>query len=103
MLPSDSTNKTPQDRVNYGWLPLFTPPPKSTWIPDQAFGEFMGKLFNERFVDMAKAVSDLRSHGCKIIFVRLPSTGDLRQLEEQQTPRAAVWDHLLKDTNSSGN
>lgn len=102
MLPSVSTNQTLQDRIKFGWLPLFTPPPKPTWIPDQAFGEFMGKLFNDRFVDMAKAVSDLRAHGGKIIFVRLPSSGDLRQLEEQQTPRAAVWDRLLKDTNSPG-
>lgn len=102
MLPAVLTNQTLQDRVKYGWLPLFTPPPKPTWIPDQAFGEFMGKLFNQRFDDMAKAVSDLRAHGAKIVFVRLPSSGDLRQLEERQTPRAVVWDRLLKDTNSPG-
>jgi len=96
------TDQVLRDRVKYGWAPLFTPPPKPSWIPDQAFGEFMGKLFNDRFVDMAKAVADLRQRGGRVIFVRMPSTGDLRQLEEQLTPRPVVWDRLLKDTASPG-
>lgn len=102
MRPEVLTDQTLCDRVKYGWPPLFTPPPKPSWIPEGPFGEFMGKLFNERFVDMAKAVSDLRTRGGKVVFVRMPSSGELRQLEERLTPRAAVWDRLLKDTGSPG-
>ena len=91
-----------RDRIRFGWIPLFTPPPKPTWIPDDAFSAFIGKVINGRFADMAKAVTDLRARGARVIFLRLPSTGDLRVLEEKITPRAAVWDRLLAETASQG-
>ena len=102
MRPEVLTDRALNDRVKFGWAPLFTPPPKPSWIPDEAFGPFMGKLFNQRFVDLAKAVADLRARGARVVFARLPSTGDLRQLEEKITPKAAVWDRLLAETGAPG-
>jgi hypothetical protein len=96
------TDQVLRDRVKFGWLALFTPPPKPHWIPDADFGPFMGKLTEERFVNMAKAVADIRARGGRVVFVRLPSTGDLRTLEDKQSPRAAVWDRLLRDTGAPG-
>jgi hypothetical protein len=102
MIPQILTDQALRDRVKFGWAPLFTPPPKPSWIPDEAFGPFMDKLFNQRFVDLAKAVADLRARGARVVFARLPSSGDLRQLEEKITPKAVVWDRLLTETGAPG-
>jgi hypothetical protein len=102
MLPRMLTDPVLCDRVKHGWPALFTPPPKPVWIPDQAFGVFMGKLFNDRFSDFASAVADLRARGARVVFVRLPSGGDLLQLEERMTPRAAVYDRLLRQSGAPG-
>lgn len=102
MISRVENDQALRDRIRFGWAPLFTPPPKPIWIPDEAFGPFMGKLMNDRFVDMAKAVGDLRNRGARVIFLRLPSSGDLHALEDKLTPRPAVWDRLLADTTSQG-
>jgi hypothetical protein len=95
-------NPTLQQRVKLGWAPLFTPPPKPHWIPDAAFGEYMHGMIEGRFADMAKAVAAIRARGGKVVFLRMPSQGDLRAVEDRITPRAAVWDRLLKDTGAPG-
>ncbi len=96
------TDQALQDRVKHGWLPLFTPPPKPHWIPDAAFGEFMRGMLEGRFKDFADAVAAIRARGGRVVFVHLPSSGDLKALEDRLTPRAMVWDRLLKDTGSPG-
>jgi hypothetical protein len=102
MLPSVLTDHTLQDRVKFGWPPLFTPPPKPSWIPDAAFADFMGKMFNQRFTDIAKAVADIRARGGKVIFIREPSSGPLLELEDKLTPRAVVWDRILRESGAPG-
>ena len=102
MLPRLLTDQTLQDRVKFGWPPLFTPPPKPTWIPDDAFAAFMGKLFNQRFTDIDQAVTDIRARGGKVIFIREPSSGPLLDLEDTLTPRGAVWDRIITETGAPG-
>jgi hypothetical protein len=102
MTPNVLTDATLRERIAHGWPPLFTPPPKPSWIPAEPFAAFIGKLFNDRFVDIAKAVADLRSRGGKVVFLRLPSSGALRDLEDRLTPRPAVWDRILADSSSPG-
>jgi hypothetical protein len=34
--------------------------------------------------------------------VRFPVSGELKQLEDKQTPRAGMWDRLLKETAAPG-
>ncbi len=91
-----------RDRVRYGWLPLFTPPPKPHWIPDAAFGPFMNKLLEERFADIEAAAKAIRARGGRVVILHLPSSGKLKELEDQLTPRVAVWDRILRDSGASG-
>ena len=84
------------------WLPLFTPPPPPSYIPQAEFAKSMGQAIEQRFHDVAAAVQKLRSRGGKIVFVRLPNSGGLKALEDRQTPRAAVWDRVIKDTAAPG-
>jgi len=62
----------------------------------------MGKAVESRYHDTKVAIDKLRSRGGKIVFVRLPVTGALKKLEDEQTPRAATWDRLLKETQAPG-
>src|SRR5881398_2263538 len=84
------------------WLPLFTPPPPPTYIPKEEFAKRMGQAIEQHFHDVAAAVQKLRSRGGKIVFVRLPHSGGLKALEDRETPGAAVWDRVIKDTAAPG-
>jgi hypothetical protein len=84
------------------WIPLFTPPPPPTYIPEKEFAKTMGQAINQRFNDVAAAVQKLRARGAKIVFVRFPYSGGLKTLEDRETPRAGIWDRVLKDTGAPG-
>jgi hypothetical protein len=102
MLERLATDRTLCDRVKFGWIPLFSPPPKPHWIPDEAFAGFIHGMTEGRFADMAKAVAAIRARGGKVVFVRMPSIGDLRPVEDRFAPRAVVWDRVLKDSGAPG-
>jgi len=91
-----------QSTIQQIWLPLFTPPPPPSYIPKKEFAKQMGHAINQRFHDVAAAVQKLRARGGKIVFVRLPNSGGLKVLEDRETPRAAVWDRVIKDTAAPG-
>ena len=91
-----------QSTIQQIWLPLFTPPPPPTYIPKEEFAKQMGQAIEQRFLDVTAAVQKLRSRGCKIVFVRLPNSGELKALEDRVTPRAAVWDRIIRDTGAPG-
>jgi hypothetical protein len=91
-----------QSMIQQIWLPLFTPPPPPSYIPKEEFAKNMGQAIEQRFHDVAAAVQKLRSRGGKIVFVRLPNSGGLKALEDRETPRAAVWDRVIKDTAAPG-
>ena len=57
---------------------------------------------NQRFKDVAAAVQKLQARGGKIVFVRFPHSGDLKKLEDRETPRVGIWDRVLKDTGAPG-
>jgi hypothetical protein len=84
------------------WIPLFTPPPPPSYIPKEEFAKTMGQAINQRFNDVAAAVQKLRARGGKIVFVRFPNSGGLKALEDRETPRAAIWDRIIKDTAAPG-
>src|SRR5207248_5720161 len=84
------------------WIPLFTPPPPPSYIPKEEFMAEIGKAIEKRFTDIVVAVDKLRGRGGKIVFVRLPVSGGLKQLEDQTTPRAKTWDPLLQQTSVPG-
>jgi hypothetical protein len=91
-----------QSRIQQIWLPLFTPPPPPTYIPQEVFMEKMKKTKEDRFRDTTSAVAKLRARGGKIVFVRLPLTGELKALEDRITPRSDIWESLLKHTGVPG-
>jgi hypothetical protein len=91
-----------QTKVQHGWLRLFSPPPPPSFIPIQAFMEKMKNAQEDRFVDTIKAVEKLRARGGKIVFVRLPVSGELKTLEDRLNPRSQLWEPLLKRTGVTG-
>ena len=84
------------------WIPLFTPPPPPSYIPKDVFMTKMKEAIEQRFHDVVAAVQKLRARGGKIVFVRFPHTGGLKDLEDRDTPRAQTWDPLLKGTAAPG-
>ena len=91
-----------QRKIQQIWLPLFTPPPPPTYIPKEEFGKKIGAAIEARFHDVATAVKKLRARGGKIVFVRFPESGELKKLEDRETPRAGIWDQVIKKTGAPG-
>ena len=89
-------------KIQQIWLPLFTPPPPPTYIPREVFFAEMRKGIQKRFDDTRDAIEKIRSRGGKIVFVRFPHSGRLKELEDRDTPRAKTWDPLLKTTGAPG-
>jgi hypothetical protein len=89
-------------KVQQIWLPLFSAPPPPTYIPKEVFLAEMGKGIQKRSADTKAAVEKIRSRGGKVVFVRFPHSGGLKELEDRDAPRARTWDPLLKTTGAPG-
>ncbi len=62
----------------------------------------MHAAFAARFADTKALVAKLRARGGKIVFVRFPVSGDLKALEDRDTPRTKTWDRLLTESGAAG-
>ena len=91
-----------QEKVKSRWLRLFTPPPPPSYVPREAFGAKMNAAVEARYRNTKTAVDKLRARGGKIVFVRFPVTGPLKEHEDQFTPRTKTWDPLLQQTGAPG-
>jgi hypothetical protein len=91
-----------QEKVKKRWSRLFTPPPPPTFIPPQAFGAAMRTAIETRFKDTRAAIDKFRARGGKIVFVRYPMSGNLKEYEDEATPRAQTWEPLLQQTGVPG-
>jgi hypothetical protein len=91
-----------QNRVKNGWTAIFTPPPPPSYIPADTFIAGMNKAIDARFHDTKACVDKLRARGGKIVFVRFPVSGQLKELEDKNTPRSQTWDALIKLTGTPG-
>ena len=89
-------------RIQQIWLPLFTPPPAPSYIPQDVFMAKMKEGIEKRFADTVAAIEKLRARGGKIVFVRFPHTGGLKELENKIMPRERSWDPLLQMTHAPG-
>jgi hypothetical protein len=89
-------------KIQQIWIPLFTPPPPPSYIPKDKFMSQMRDAVEARFRDITAAEEKLRARGGKIVFVRLPVSGKLKQIEDQITPRPVFWDPLLERTGAPG-
>ncbi len=102
MIAAVETEPPFRDRIRQIWLPLFTPPPKPSRVTEAEFARAAAAMVEARFAGLAAAVQRLLARGARVVFVRLPSTGELRALEHRLTPRAAVWDRVLRATGAPG-
>ena len=62
----------------------------------------MLKTENEQIARAVKALAQLRSHGVRVLFVRLPSAGPYLAYEDRLYPRTRTWDALLTATHAPG-
>ncbi|MGH8092714.1 MAG: hypothetical protein ACREIF_04505 [Chthoniobacterales bacterium] len=89
-------------KVQQIWIPLFSPPPPPSYIPREVFLAEMGKGIQKRFADAESAVEKIRARGGKVVFVRFPHSGRVKEIEDRDMPRAKTWDPLLKSTGAPG-
>jgi hypothetical protein len=89
-------------RIQQIWLPLFTPPPPPSYVPPDVFMAQMKQGIQKRFADVTGAIEKIRARGGKIVFVRFPHSGGLKELEDKIMPRQQSWDPLLQMTKAPG-
>lgn len=99
MTESAATPGPLQDRIKHGWIPLFTPPPFPDYTPKEVL-EGMARTVEERFGKTAALVKTLEARGGKIVFVRFPHSGPLKELEDKGTPRSGAWTRLMQETGA---
>jgi hypothetical protein len=78
------------DHARTVWHELFPPFP----IDDKNISEIL--------VRTKTAVDKIRARGGDVVFVRPPSSPDLRAIEDKHIPRARAWDALLAYTHTKG-
>jgi hypothetical protein len=88
--------------IQQTWVPLFTPPPPPPHLSPEEFGEMMKKNTEAYLERIRVAVDKVRGHGGRVVFVRPPSTGRIRELEQQFAPREQTWDLMLQVTGAPG-
>lgn len=91
-----------QTRVKSGWAALFTPPPPPSYVPTDVFMQGVKAAIEQRFRDTRDDIDKFRSRGGKVVFVRYPVSGELKKLEDEQTPRKATWDPLVAQCRVPG-
>jgi len=91
-----------QKRIQQIWLPLFTPPPFPPGLSGAEIHERIKKMADDILAATKRRVDAIRKRGGKVVFVRYPSTGGLRELESKITPRKAYWDRILEVTGAPG-
>jgi hypothetical protein len=95
-------NTALQKRIQQIWLPLFTPPPPPKGQTLEQSKEGFGKFVEATLQKTKTNVDRIREKGGQVVFVRLPSTGKLREMENTFTPREHFWDRILKATEAPG-
>ncbi|HEV2286735.1 MAG TPA: hypothetical protein VGR80_11885, partial [Steroidobacteraceae bacterium] len=78
------------------WHDNFQPSPDDP-TPQEAL-----KIEQEQIARAARVVAALRAHGVKMLFVRMPSSGEYLDFENANFPRARTWDKLLAATGAQG-
>ncbi len=89
-------------RIQQIWIPLFTPPRPPSYIPKEVFMAKMKEGIEKRFADTVAAIERIRARGGKIVFVRFPHSGGLKELEDKIMPRQQSWDPLLQMAHAPG-
>jgi hypothetical protein len=91
-----------QAAVKAAWQRLFMPPPPPTWVPPEVFKAEMERGTEARYAQTKEAIDRIRARGGRVVFVRFPYTGWLKEVEDHATPRAETWDRMLRETGAPG-
>jgi hypothetical protein len=70
--------------------------------PDDPSPKEAMKSEQQQIERAAKATAKLRARGVKVLFVRMPSTGEYLAFESREFPRARTWSALLAATGAPG-
>jgi hypothetical protein len=84
------------------WPPLFTPPPPPPGVTPEQFREQFGQFVEANLQRLKGNVDALRARGCRVVFVRFPSSGKLREMERRFAPRVGFYDRMLAVTGAPG-
>jgi len=84
------------------WLGLFKPPPPPPGVTPEELQQMFGAFIEANLERLRVAVETLRSRGSRVVFVRLPSTGTLREIELGMAPREAFYERMLAVTGAPG-
>jgi hypothetical protein len=106
-------SETESDRNTHLWSkvgddPGYRETARNIWregfVPsdDDPTPEEVARAEREQIERAAKAVAKLRARGVKVLFVRMPSTGEYLAYENHAFPRARTWDALLAATGAPG-
>ena len=101
------------DRDAYLWSkveldPKYRALARSIWeegfvtYPGDPSPQEMLKTEKEQIERAVKALAQLRAHGVRVLFVRLPSDGPYLAYEERFYPRTRAWNGLLAATHAPG-
>ena len=61
-----------------------------------------GDTLQKIFADVKASVDKIKARGGQVVFVRPPSSGEMREAEKMAYPRELYWDKLLAYTNTAG-
>jgi hypothetical protein len=89
-------------RLRHVWPALFAGPPKPSILTDEQWQKILSDGWESNLKRVKEDVAAIRARGGNVIFVRDPSSGLLREIEDRITPRAAFWDRLLRETGAPG-
>jgi hypothetical protein len=106
-------SETGPHRATHLWSKVSTDPEyralaRSIWhedlqpSPDDPTPEEARKTEREQIARAAAVVAKLRAHGAKVLFARLPSSGEYLAYENRHFPRGRTWDALLAATGAPG-
>ena len=89
-------------KIQQTWLPLFTPPPPPPHLSPEEFQGMLAGNMEAHLERIRISVEAVRSRGGRVVFVRPPSAGALRELEGKFSPREGFWDRMLAVTGAPG-
>lgn len=69
---------------------------------EQPSPEEARRMFRELLDQVRSDVQTIRDRGGEVVFIRAPSAGEFREVENRAFPRDRFWDVLLEETDAVG-
>ena len=77
------------------------PPPPPIFTAEEFKAMYMESV--ESYLERTKiAVEKIVARGGNVVFIRMPSTGTLREMENKFSPRPVFWDAIISRTGAVG-